>query len=398
MLDYTQLAYLRTPSGVELLGHAARAQGDLLTRITSLRKKFAAEHAAAAVELLALRGRAAAKFSRASDLYFTPVGLEQASAEPVARWRAERLPQGALILDLCCGNGADAAALAARGHVLAFDRNPAAALCARANAEVYGLEDRLHVACADVTRLRLHGDAAFFDPSRRRHGRRVRAAEEYEPPLAFAAEILSHVPSLCVKVSPALDDAVMERMGARIEFVSDRGECKEASLWFGAIGPVAARSASLLPAGITLGMDPNAPPPPVSEPRGWLYEPDSAVVRAHLIAEIAERLGAFRLDSQIAYLTSDAYASSPFATAYRILEWMPFSLKRVQNRLRQMGRRVYAIKRRGVPLEPEALSRQLTGAGDCEAVVVLTRVNGAPAAIICERPIELPRLQSMLDQ
>ena len=49
--------------------------------------------------------------------------------------------------------------------------NPAAALCARANADVYMVNDSVSVACADVTRLRPRGDAAFFDPSRRREGR-----------------------------------------------------------------------------------------------------------------------------------------------------------------------------------------------------------------------------------
>jgi hypothetical protein len=38
-----------------------------------------------------------------------------------------------------------------------------------------------------------------------------------------------------------------------------------------------------------------------------------------------------------------------------------------------------------VPLDPVALARELKGAGDRQAVVVLTRVHGSPAAILCER-------------
>jgi SAM-dependent methyltransferase len=318
-------------------------------------------------------------------MLFTPDGVEQASAEEVAAWRAARFPAGATILDLCCGNGGDALALATRGRVLAFDRNPAAAFCARANAKSLGQDDSLHVAVADVTKLRLHGDAAFFDPARRTDGKRVRGGDAYQPPLHFVSTIRESIPDLCVKVSPAIEDSELESLGARVEFVSLRGECREAALWFGSLGPRAARSASVLPAGITLENDPESPRPALAEPRGWLYDPDPAVSRAHLIPELASLLHAAQLDPQIAYLTSDERAITPFASAYRILEWMPFSLKRVERRLREMGRRVYAIKRRGVPLDPVALARELKGAGDRQAVVVLTRVHGSPAAILCER-------------
>jgi hypothetical protein len=385
-----ELAFLRAAAGAELLREAADTPGSLPQRVARLRKRYSQELVSAALEQLSLRQRAAPKFPRASEMFFTPAGVEQASAEVVAAWRAARFPEGATVLDLCCGNGGDGLASAERGPVMAFDIDPATAWCAQTNARAIPHPDRMQVATADVTRLRLHGDAAFFDPSRRREGRRTRGGEGYLPPLDFTDEIRAAIPNVCVKVSPAIDDAELEALGARVEFVSLRGECKEAALWFGDIGPRSARSAAVLPVGATLQADLSAPPPAVSEPREWLYEPDPAVIRAHLIAEIAERLGASQLDPQIAYLTSDSPAESPFATAYRILEWMPFSLKRLDRRLREMGRRVYAVKRRGVPLEPEEIARTLRGAGDRDAVVVLTRVNDKPAAILCERADRQP--------
>src|SRR5205085_6882832 len=132
---------------------------------------------------------------------------------------------------------------------------------------------------------------------------------------------------------------------------------KEAILWFGNVGPTAVRSATLLPQAVSLVADPNAPRPEVTTPRAWLYEPNAAVVRAHLIAEMAALIRGTQVDSQIAYLTGDERVLSPFATAYPVLEWLPFSAKRIQARLKALGRRVVAIKRRGVPLEPEALAR-----------------------------------------
>lgn len=385
MAEIGDLIFLRTAEGAALLEDAMATPGNLPQRIARLRNRYPANHVAAALEQLSLRERGAPKFPRASEMYFTSQGMEQASAADVAAWRASRFPAGATILDLCCGNGGDALALATRGEALAFDIDPSTAYCARANAKVCLGTGRMHVAALDVTTLRLKGDAAFFDPSRRREGRRVRHGAGYQPPLSYVDEVRRTVGNVCVKVSPAIDDHEIDQLGARVEFVSLRGECKEAVLWFGEIGPRSVQSAAVLPAKAVLEADASVPRPDISQPRSWLYEPDAAVIRAHLIPEIADRLGASQVDPQIAYLTSDSLIESPFSTAYRILEWMPFSLKRIDRRLREMGRRVYAIKRRGVPMEPEVLSHNLKGAGDLQAVVVLTRVNGSPAAIICER-------------
>jgi SAM-dependent methyltransferase len=391
MTSVDDLAFLRTQPGMALLREAAVTPGSLPQRVARLRKTHPPDLVAAALEQVALRERAAAKFTHAARMLFTQAGVEQASADAVAAWRAARFPVGATVLDLCCGNGGDALALAERGPVLAFDVNPAAAFCARSNAESLEHSDAIHVAIADVTKLRLRGDAAFFDPSRRKDGRRIRGGNAYQPPLGFVNTIRESIPDLCVKVSPAIEDQELEALGARVEFVSLRGECREAALWFGSIGTRAARCASVLPSSATLDHDPESPRPPLSEPLNWLYDPDPAVSRAHLTPELAAILDAAQLDPQIAYLTSINHTVTPFATAYRILEWMPFSLKRVERRLREMGRRVYAIKRRGVPLDPVELSRDLRGAGDQQAVVVLTRVHGKPAAVLCERGDLPPR-------
>src|SRR5439155_3197895 len=83
MLGAKQIAFLQTASGAELLAEAAAVTGELLARLTRLRLRHAADLASAAVELLELRARAAAKFSRADRMFFTAEGLEQSSGEIV---------------------------------------------------------------------------------------------------------------------------------------------------------------------------------------------------------------------------------------------------------------------------------------------------------------------------
>ncbi len=383
-MNSSDLAYLATEHGATLLRDAASQTGELHSRITKLRRSHPQAQVSAAIALLDLRRRASARFSQADRMFFTPEAFEQSTGETIARWRAGRFPTGGTVLDLCCGIGGDAVQLARRGYVLAVDRSPECALCTKLNAEVYSVADSLSVLCADVSRLSLRADAAFFDPSRRVSGRRVRSSAEYSPPLALVEDIRRSVPNLAVKVSPALDDSVLESLGGRIEFVSDRGECKEAVVWFGSLGLSTHRAATVLPKAATLAAHPHAPEPELSPPGDWLFEPDPAVIRAHLIAEIAEKIDGRQLDRQIAYLTMDAAISSPFGTAYRVIEWLPFSLSRIQKRITALKARAAVVKRRGVPMEPEDIFRKLKSGGDRPVVVVLTRVAGEPAAIICE--------------
>lgn len=408
-IDERTLSWLASPAGRELMAKAAEMPPDPLTRLTRLRKLCSPEIAAGAVALLDLRMRGRAKFAQADAMLFTQEGLEQSTGETIASYRAGHFPEGIPILDACCGMGGDARALAQRAPVLAVDISPANAVCARHNTTLVPTSFPTRTLCADVTRLDLHRlrehgfQAAFFDPSRRNQNaqgerRRAKRAEDYLPPLSWLESLRAALPLTAVKVSPAIDDETLLRYDAVVEFLSDRGECKEAVLWFGALAPESTlrtvggeryfatvlrpgqAPATLLPA--------PCPPAPLSAPRDWLYEPDPAVIRAHLVPQVAALLSAARLSPEVPYLTADAKIATPFATAYRILEWMPFQLKAVQARCRALGRKVTAIKKRGVPLEPEALRRQLIGAeaGDRQVVVVLTPCNTKRVALLCEPP------------
>jgi hypothetical protein len=90
------------------------------------------------------------------------------------------------------------------------------------------------------------------------------------------------------------------------------------------------------------------------------------------------------IDPTIAYLTSDAPAETPWLSSYRISEVLPFNLKRLKAHLRARGIGRVVVKKRGSPIEPETLARQLRGPGSDSAVVVVTRVAGAPTVLVCD--------------
>ena len=119
--------WLLSPAGQALLAEAMHCdlrESERLRVLTQLRKHATAEQAAAAYDTALLRQRAASKFARASQMYFTREALEQASGERIAAYRAERFAAYARVGDFCCGIGGDALSLAQRTHVHAVDLDP----------------------------------------------------------------------------------------------------------------------------------------------------------------------------------------------------------------------------------------------------------------------------------
>ena len=328
-----------------------------------------------ALEQALLRQRALAKHPRGDELWWTGPALEQASSYDVAAWRARRFDRP--VLDLCCSVGGDLLAMPA-GSV-GVDLDEARLLLARANAEVLGRE--VSVVRADATALPLPASAdVFVDPARRAGGKRVFDPRAYAPALPLVLSWRERVRSLGVKVAPGVDhDALPDDV--EVELVSLRGEVKEAVLWSGALRTGRRRSAVLLPAGDVLRDDP-VPLPAVRPPGAWLLEPDGAVVRAHLVGQVAAAVGGWLVDETIAYVSADEPVATPFGKWYEVLEVLPFGLKALRTRLRTYDAGPLVVKKRGTAVEPDVLRKQLGLTGSREVTVVLTRAAGRQIAMV----------------
>ncbi|WP_110945651.1 class I SAM-dependent methyltransferase [Streptomyces avicenniae] len=376
---------LLTATGEDLLAHLRDlTPAGELAAATRLRRDHPAALVSAAIGQARLRQRAAAKFGAdAERMFFTPDGVEQATRTPVAAWRAARFAALGVrrAADLGCGVGGDAIALARAGiSVLAVDRDPLTCAVAEANAAALGLADLIEVRQADVTEVDLAGiDALFADPARRGGRGRVFDPEAYSPPLSWAIGAARRVPYAALKTAPGIPHEAVPS-DAVAEWVSHRGEVKEAVLWFGR-GGAAPRTATLLPGGDVLTGD-GGRQAPDGPPCRYLYEPDGAVIRAHLVAEAAERLGGHLLDPTIAYVTADALRADPFTSAYEITDVLPFNEKRLRALLRERGVGTVTVKKRGSALTPEELLRRLKPRGEGSATVFLTRVAGAAAMLV----------------
>lgn len=392
-MKLSDLEFLASPAGAQVLADLADADlspGAILPLLTRLRKTLTPEQAGAAVEQAELRRKASAKFgTNSARMVFTRDGLEQASDPSIRRYRAAQASQLGVssIIDACCGIGTDALAFAQAGHpVLGLDLDPLRVEIARYNAAALGL-DNARFAVYDVTQpLPEFADLIFFDPARRDSaGNRLNHVERYLPPLSTLRRW--DAAQLWAKLSPAVELEQITEYGGTVAFHSASGDLKEALLQVER--GIRSEQHTAAVRHTSDGWEAwtwDAPPEPIParEPGVWLLEPDPALLRAGFVQHLAAQIGAAQIDSTIAYLTMDGAPNTPWARAWPILDWMPFNLKRLKAYLREHGIGRITVKKRGHAMTPEQLhaALKLDGRGE-ERIVVLTRVKGEPAVIIC---------------
>ena len=406
-----QIAPLLTPEGWELLASLGPYREDHSFELNATLRKAGHSPALVAAVLTQsrLRTKAEAKFGEfARQMLFTQAGLEQATRLNVAARHAQRFAQAGVshVADLGCGLAADSLALASLDiKVTAVEMDETTAACATMNLIPFPNATVVH---ADATAVELDGiDGVWLDPARRVTStsgtRRIWDPEAFSPPLSFVEELAASGRAVGVKMGPGMPhDSVPA--GCEAQWVSVAGDVTEVALWFNAVRRPGVRRAALvlgtlgaaeLTSGEDFGAGPTAPVGPVE---GYLYEPDGAVIRAGLVADVALELGGHLVDEHIAYICAPELLDTPFARAYKVLDVMPYNVKALKAWVKQEGISVLDIKKRGTAVTPEELRKQLLSGGKGggkgkgpagtkggkTATLVLTRIGEDRVAIVVE--------------
>ena len=392
-MDASGLSKLLSPQGWALLGALPPYHPDAAMAISErLRSEgFDAELVAAALTQSRLRAKAREKFGDFADgMLFTPEGLEQATRLTVAAHHAGRFRKAGStrVADLTCGIGADSLAIAGMGiAVLASEIDELTAALATVNLRHF---EHAEVRHGDGLALDLEAegvDAVFADPARRtRSGSRRHDPRAYSPPLEEVLAVRERVPALGVKVGPGIPHTAIPE-DAEAQWVSVDGTVVEAGLWFGPLAPEGpGRSALVLHGDTARTLAGDGARGGVGPLAGYLYEPDGAVIRAGLVGTLATRLEGHLLDPTIAYVTCEAPSSAGegLAAGYRVLDSMPFNVKRLRAYLRERGVGRITVKKRGTAVTPEQLRSQLALRGEGSATLVLTRIAGAQHVLVVE--------------
>jgi hypothetical protein len=381
-----QVSVARLPFGLTddaLAAAMSEEDPGSLAAASRMRAHYGPGLAAAALSQATLRRQAKAKFGEAAvQMFFTRAGLEQATRPEVADHHASRFLGAGMhtVIDLGCGIGSDSMAFARAGlEVMAVDVDPETAAVAQAN-----LAGWAEVICADanevVEQLITPGVALFCDPARRNDHGRLWRVEDFQPRWSTITRLLDGEQAAGVKLGPALPHSLIPD-AAEAEWITHRGETVEAGLWAGPGATPGRRSALIMPDARLVVTA--APPLPVRDLGGYIYEPAGAVIRAGAIAELGAQLGAGLLDPQVAYLTSDRLCSTPFAAGFEVRQRLPFHLKALRSWVREAEIGVVEIKKRGIDIDPAQLRKRLRLAGPNSATVVISRTpKGALAAVV----------------
>jgi hypothetical protein len=388
---------LLSPEGQQLLQEVHfEDKQDVLKLLSTLRAKGHSPALVAAVMTQAkLRRRAEAKFGPfASRMLFTEEALEQASRLKVAAIHAGRFKSAGIteVADLGCGIGSESMAFASLDlQVKAFEIDEVTAAIATYNLSPF---DNVYVQQADVTTLDLtQFEALFFDPARRELRGQKKATTSrsfdpanYSPNYNFVLEAASKKPT-GVKLGPGHDHRTIPKE-AEAQWVSVNGDLVEMSLWFGKVSRENIRRSALLltETGSHELTSPNASSEnaDLSEIGSYVYEPDNAIVRSHLIKELAETISASIFSPEIAYLTSDQKISSPWLKGYQVIDNLVFDRKKLKAYLRDKNIGILEIKKRGSDIKPEELRKEMQLKGEGAATLIVTRVGDAHRVLVTQ--------------
>jgi len=381
--DLDDVEWLLSAEARVWIGEIACAKENGLAAATALRKGLSAGRARLVMEQACLRRKALEKFSSAQRMFFTPLGLQQATDEAVARHKARRFGAARNVVDLCCGIGGDLVGLTARGPAVGVERHPIVARLAEANA-------RTSVRAADAESIDpSEFDAWHIDPDRRAHGVRTTHIELYEPGQTAIDRFLRASPTGAVKLAPASDVHPAWAKAAQREWITCRRECRQQILWFGGLATApGTHRATVLAADhppATLAGQADLPFDAAGGVGRFVFVPDSAVIAAHLVGELARQFELASINGRTAWLTGDRHVPNSLWNTFEVIEVLPFDRRRLRAllRARLVGR--LEIKTRSVNINVEQLRCELASPGDDEATLLVTPLFGQTTAIIARR-------------
>lgn len=367
-MNIKDLKNLDSPAGKELLVKYCDYRDEDLEKLMFKVDQSEREIMRAVVTLIKLRHKAKDKFSLAEKMFFTTDGQEQSTGEKIAEYIAGRFGEDLNIVDLTCSIGGNLVYLAQKNNLIAVDRNEANFFCAQKNAEVYGVADKIKFILGDAEENLLSGtDAFFMDPERAREGKsKTKSILNSSPNLALMLpEMLKITKNIGIKISPAFDYAEIKKLAEipEVEIISEDNVCKVAMLWFGKLKTCERRATMFLgnkKYSFSDEDDRKIRMPLASQPLTFIYEPNKAIIKAHLLDEICEKFSLVKLNPSIAYLTGDkSLAKENIFRTLRVIAFDKYSLKNVQKIIKENKVERANIISRGFPVSNEDLYKKL---------------------------------------
>jgi len=377
--------------------------------LQSLRKSSPIERVQIALSLAQARRLGQEKFSWAGELFADPEGVEVATPERIAKYKAQRFAQALpkpqrqkgtpMLLDLACGIGGDGRELRKVCRMyLGLELDPLRCLMAERNTG------------GNIRRWDLRkglpkdaGGLFHFDPLRRQEKRRLRGVEGLLPFLPLLRALVETCEGGCIKLGPEIRREDLEALALppfSLEQVADSGGVVQALAWLGSLQDPEAplRATRLLgpsrkgPLG-TLRSFAATPLPPSScaaglqlqaSPGTYLLLPDPLLHHAGLAPAKLQRAGsrASELHPNIGLFLAPTPSEDPWFQDFEILADLPLRKKKIKAWLQKNKGGRITIRTRGHAVKPELWVKELSGSGSHSYCLFALRLGERKRALI----------------
>ena len=322
--------------------------------------------------------------------WWYPVRLscEQCSSELAARYKASLISnfkfQVSNFLDLTGGYGVDTYFISEQfEHTDYVEQN--AELCRIAEHNFANKPIAIHNTSAEEF-LQTAGqyDLIFLDPARRdSHGGKVFRLEDCTPNVVELLPILlQHGKRILLKLSPMLDltQAVtaLSAVTWDIYVIAIKNEVKELLLLSGGTGQITAIDLDKKDQAFvfTREEESNSPLAINHSPFAFIYEPNSAILKAGAYKLVAQRFGLQKLDVNTHLYCSEQLIEDFPGRIWRITEQITNHKLQITNA---------NVLTRNYPLSPEALKKKLHLKDGGTVFIIGCRVAGKPTLLYAER-------------
>lgn len=335
------------------------------------------------------RAQTLSEYASIMPWYFTEQTLMQSSEPAFANHIINRLDcRNHRFLEICTGSGMHAFSAMMNGanQVITYEVDEFNASLVKMNCLQHGQE--INPICIDGSEAEISSTDIFWaDPSRRKSGiERNALTGIYSPNVHQLIDMAGQAKRGGIKIAPG------ERIEGEFtrEFLGIGRECREQILWF---------NANVIDGTVTLidkqkmfipeakGTLPQLADMKTAQSYTYLLEPHSALIRGDLTSMYVENDIAV-IDRSIAYGMSNRMHDTDWFAHFRILHQEKYSRRRLQDCINEFNwNRLTEIKKRGFPIEPDTLRKQIKFVenADSHGVIILTRHENDHLMFFCER-------------
>lgn len=300
------------------------------------------------------------------NLLYEKTALEQASGETTAKFKTAI--SGFRMMDLTGGLGIDSIYLSQKFDSLIYcESDPVLFEMFNINLNTLKLNNITTYNEDSITILQNYPDNFFdwlyVDPSRRTKGKRLLNAQNYSPNIIEHQDLLfSKAEKILIKLSPADEIEEIKKHVTNIDEImvlSVDNECKEILVVLNR-----RKSKTHIPVeAVILNSKDDAfrifsskdNSPLITNPLKYFYEPDAAIIKAKITAEVAAQYSLKFINNSVDYLTSENHIPDFPGRKFIIKEYFTYNKKHLAGYFKTLNIKNANFARRDFPDSPEVL-------------------------------------------